>query len=148
MLASAFALPLAALALQPADTTRATREAYTACLRGFIDRSLDSRMTLDTFNTEFPQQCPQQKAAFRAAVIARESASRDTRATAEESADSEIEEAEYNFRDRFEGAQPPTPPAAAPTPTPDPAAPAAAPTPTPAPTPAPTPTPAPDSPSR
>lgn len=108
MVSSVLALLVAAAAMQPADTTRSAREAYTGCLRGFVQRSLDERMTAEAFQTAFPQACPQQEAAYRAAVIARESAMRATRANAAESADTEIEDARFNFRERFEMAMPAT----------------------------------------
>ena len=107
--------------MQPADTTRTAREAYTGCLRGFVERSLNERMTAEAFQTAFPQACPQQEAAYRAAVIARESAMRATRANAAESADTEIEDARFNFRERFEMATPATATATPTTPTPAPA---------------------------
>jgi len=120
MISSVLGVLAAAAAMQPADTTRTQREAYTGCLRGFVQSSLDQRMTAEAFQTAFPQACPQQEAAYRAAVIARESAMRATRANAAESANTEIEDARFNFRERFEMATP----AAAPAPAP--AAPAAA----------------------
>lgn len=126
MISSVLVLVLAASAAQPSDTTRTVREAYTACLRGFVQRSLEARMAAADFTTAFPQQCTQQEAAFRAAVIQREVASRARRADAEQSATDEIDEAKLNFRERFEMAMPA---AAAPattataTPQPTPAAP-------------------------
>jgi len=136
MLGSLIVMPLAALAMQGAsDTTRVSREAYTACLRTFVTRSLESRMTLDAFNAAFPTQCQPQQTAFREAVIRRETASRVARAAAEESAGLEIEDAQVNFRERFEMMQPES------------AAPAATATPAPAATPAPTPAPAPETPA-
>lgn len=103
MIASILVLPFAALAMQGAsDTTRTAREAYTGCLRGFVERSLESRMTAEAFNTAYPQQCTAQEAAYRAAVIQRETATRATRATAEQSAIDAIDEAKLNFRERFE----------------------------------------------
>ena len=105
MISSILAMSMA-MAMQPADTTRAPREAYTRCLRTFVQRSLDDRMTPAAFETAFPQACPQQEAAYRAAVIQREVASRISRANAEESANLEIEDARVNFRGTFEMSQP------------------------------------------
>jgi hypothetical protein len=121
------ALLSAAMALQPADTTRASREAYTRCLRAFVERSLQTRMSPANFATEFPQQCQSQEVAYRAAVIQRETAARLSRADAEESATMEIEDARFNFRDRFDmnqpepSAAPQAQPAAPETPAPTPA---------------------------
>jgi hypothetical protein len=105
MFSSVFAMAMA-MAMQPADTTRAPREAYTRCLRAFVERSLNDRMTAEAFRTAFPQACPQQEAAYRNAVIQREVASRMSRADAQESANLEIEDAQVNFRDTFENSAP------------------------------------------
>jgi len=101
MISSVLTLLLAASSAQ-SDTTRTAREAYTACLRGFVQRSVDARMSQADFTAQFPQQCTQQEAAFRSAVIARENALRATRANAEQAATDEIDEAKTNFRERFE----------------------------------------------
>lgn len=102
-------LILATMAMQAgSDTTRASRTAYTGCLRQFVDRSMTERMTQEAFDAAFPQQCAQQLSAYRAAVIARENALRATRANAEETANLEIEDAQVNQRDMF------LPPASAP----------------------------------
>ena len=119
MISTVLAMTMA-MAMQPADTTRVTREAYTRCLRAFVEQKLQDRMTLEAFQTAFPQACPQQEQAYRAAVIQREVSSRISRADAEESANTEIEDARFNFRDRFEMA------VADSAPRPQPAAPAAA----------------------
>ena len=128
MLASVLLISLAAVADQGAsDTTRAAREGYTGCLRGFVERAIEGSMTAEAFNTEYPRQCTAQEAAYRAAVISRETASRATRATAEQSATDAVDEAKLNFRERFEmelpapaattasATTPPTQPTAAPT---------------------------------
>jgi len=106
MISSVLTLLLAASAAQASDTTRSAREAYTACLRGFVQRSLDSGMEPAAFATQFPQQCGQQEQAFRQAVIRRDTASRMSRADAEESATMEIDDAKLNMRERYEMARP------------------------------------------
>jgi hypothetical protein len=132
MISSVLALAMAA-SMQPADTTRAAREAFTGCLRTYVDRSVSARMPVAEFTTAYPTQCSAQEQAYRAAVIARETASRVSRADAEESAGMEIDDARTNFRDRYDMAQPTPPPAAAAAPA---AQAAAQPAPTPAPQPA------------
>jgi hypothetical protein len=134
MISSVLALAMAA-SMQPADTTRAAREAFTGCLRTYVDRSLQARMPATDFTTAYPQQCSAQEQAYREAVIRRETASRASQADARESATMEIDDARLNFRERFEMAQPTPPPAAAPAPAAQPAAQAAA-QPAPAPQPA------------
>ena len=107
MIASALALILAAYGGQASDTTRAAREAFTGCLRAYVDQSLNGQSTTEAFQTAYPQQCSAQEAAFREAVIRRETSMRASRADAEQAARDEIEEARTNFRERFEMAMQP-----------------------------------------
>ncbi|TMJ18692.1 MAG: hypothetical protein E6G92_02290 [Alphaproteobacteria bacterium] len=104
MIATAIAM---LLSMQASDTTRASREAFTRCLGRFVDSSMEAGKTAAQFSAEFPQACATEQSAFRNAIIARDTASRSTRASAEESANAEIEDARFNFNDRFQGAQPP-----------------------------------------
>jgi hypothetical protein len=101
MISSVLALAAAAAAAQASDTTRTAREAFTACLRTYVNRSIESRTSAEAFEAEYPQQCTTQEAAFREAVVRRDTAMRATRATAEDSARLEIEDARANFSDRF-----------------------------------------------
>ena len=101
MISSMLALAAAAFAAQASDTTRAAREAFTACLQNYVNRSIEAGTSAEAFETEYPQQCAAQEAAFRAAVIRRDMAMRSTRATAEDSARLEIEDARANFSERF-----------------------------------------------
>ncbi|MEA3011471.1 MAG: hypothetical protein QOD42_16 [Sphingomonadales bacterium] len=112
MISSVLAVAMAA-SMQPADTTRAAREAFTGCLRTYVDRSLSARMAVTEFTTAYPQQCSTQEQAYRDAVIRRETASRMSAADARESATMEIDDARTNFRERYEMAQPATPPGGA-----------------------------------
>ena len=114
MFSTVLAMAVAAMGGQ-SDTTRTSREAFTGCLRGYVDRSLDGGTSVDTFRTEYPRQCTTQEAAFRAAVIQRERQARMSQADAEEAAGLEIEDARTNFSERFEmsmPAQPASPPPA------------------------------------
>ncbi len=101
MISSVLALVAAASAAQASDTTRAAREAFTACLRTYVNRSIEARTSAETFEAEYPQQCTAQEAAFREAVVRRDTAMRATRATAEDSARLEIEDARANFSEYF-----------------------------------------------
>lgn len=141
MVSSVLALMLATSAMQ-SDTTRSAREAFTACLRTYMNHAIEGHMSAADFATQYPQQCTTQEAAYRNAVIARETAIRATRASAEQTAHDEIDEARTNFRERFEmatdpgpsahpAAQPAATPAAAPATSTPPASPAAAPAATP-----------------
>ncbi len=102
MISSVLALMLAAAAAQTSDTTRTAREAFTTCLRSYVDRSLDGGTDRATFEAEYPQQCAAEQSAFRAAVIQRETAARASTADAAEAAGLEIEDARLNFSERFE----------------------------------------------
>jgi hypothetical protein len=108
MISTMLAVMLAVAAGQ-SDTTRSSREAFTACLRGFVDRSIDAGTTSEDFQTAFPQQCATEEAAFREAVIRRERQARMSQADAQESADLEIEDARTNFSERFDMAMTPAP---------------------------------------
>ena len=107
MISSVLALVAAASAAQASDTTRTAREAFTLCLRTFVNQSIEARKDAATFEAEYPRQCTAQEQAFREAVIRRDMAMRSTRSTAEESANLEIEDARANFSDRFAAATTP-----------------------------------------
>lgn len=124
MISSVLAVAMAAW-MQPADTTRASREAFTACLRTYVDGAMTSRTNAADFAAAYPQQCTAQQAAYRAAVIARERASRMSQADAEESAGTEIDDARTNFAERFEPPRGAAPTATAAATSPTGAAPAA-----------------------
>lgn len=106
MLSSFLALMLAAVGGQATDTTRTAREAFTACLRAYVQQSVEARLPVADFQSQYPQQCTAQQTAFRDAVIRRETGLRATRATAEESASLEIDDARTNFSERFLMSQP------------------------------------------
>ena len=107
MISPVFVMALAAMQPVASDTTRAARQAFTACLRTYVEQSATARMSASDFAAAYPQQCAQQEASFRAAVIQRETSTRATRANAEQAAAAEVEEARNNFRERFEMAMAP-----------------------------------------
>jgi hypothetical protein len=109
MISTALVLISAALAMQASDTTRASREAFQRCLGTFVDGAIRERKPPAEFTTAFPQACAPEEAAFRRAIIARDTASRATRAGAEDAANLEVEDARFNFNERFDMAQPVTP---------------------------------------
>ena len=123
MISTALALISAALSMQASDTTRAARETFAHCLRVFVDHSTNDHKTLEQFNAAYPQACAAEQNAFRQAIIQRDMASRSTRASAEDSANLEVEDARANFNDIFQMSLPapqvahnaPAPAAAAPT---------------------------------
>jgi hypothetical protein len=106
MISLVLALHAAAFSMQ-SDTTRASREAFTRCLGRFVETSLDSGKSREEFAAAFPNACAAEQAAFRGAIVARDTAMRATRASAEDAANLEVEDARFNFNERFEMAQPP-----------------------------------------
>ena len=123
MISTALVLMTAAMSMQASDTTRAARESFAHCLHNFVDASTRDHKTVEQFNAAYPQACPTEQNAFRQAIIQRDMATRSTRATAEESANLEIDDARSNFNDIFQMSQPapqvahnaPAPAAATPT---------------------------------
>ena len=93
-------------AVQVNDPSAIARNTYTHCLREFMQRSLNDRMSVNDFRAALPQQCTQQEQAFRQALIAREATFRTPRAEAEETATMEVDDARSNFIEMFENNQP------------------------------------------
>jgi hypothetical protein len=122
MISAALVLMTAAMSMQASDTTRAARESFAHCLHSFVDASTRDHKTVEQFNAAYPQACPAEQNAFRQVIMQRDMASRSTRASAEESANLEIEDARAHFNDIFQMSQPtqqvahstPAPAAAAP----------------------------------
>lgn len=104
MISQMLALLAAGTAAQgPAtDTTRSAREAYTSCLRSYMNRSAEARTPPAEFEAGIPRECGTQEAAFRQAIIRRDTAARVARASAEESANLEVEDAKVNFVERYQ----------------------------------------------
>ena len=96
------ALLATASAQQVRDASTQARDAYTACLRQFMERSTRDRMALSAFTEALPQQCTAQEQAFRAAIRTREAGFRTPAAEIQEIADQEIEDARANIREIFE----------------------------------------------
>lgn len=101
MISSVLAMTLAAASFQPADTTRSAREAYQGCLRTFLNQSVEARTPVADFESAITQQCTAEGAAYRAAVIQRETAARSPRPAAERAAEDEIGEARDNAIERY-----------------------------------------------
>jgi hypothetical protein len=106
MISTALLLVSAALSMQASDTTRASREVFQHCLGTFVDGAIRERKPAAEFDAAFPQACAAEEQAFRRAIIARDTATRATRAGAEDAANLEVEDARFNFNDRFQAAQP------------------------------------------
>jgi hypothetical protein len=109
MISTVLAFALAGAGMQ-SDTTRAQRDAFNACLRAYMQHSIDAHMTMDAFSAALPQQCTTEEAAYRAAIIQRETAMHASRADAQQSATDEIQDSRTNFHDRFEIATTPAAP--------------------------------------
>ena len=107
MISTVLALAVAATTAQPADNTRAPRDAYNACLRQFMQRSIEARTALTEFETALAQQCGEQASALRNAVLQRDGSTRSTRASAEQNANEELNESRNNFLERYRYAMEP-----------------------------------------
>lgn len=102
LLALAATATTTANAAQPGrDPTTFARDAYTACLRQFMQASLRERMAQAAFDAAIPQQCANELAAYRAAVITREVGFRTPRAEAEQTATQEVDDARANLRELY-----------------------------------------------
>lgn len=94
----AFAVMTAA---QPNDPSRPARDAYTACLRTFMQHGVTERMSEAAFNQALPTQCADQERVFRQAIAARERSFRTPAAEVEQIAVDEITDARANTREMF-----------------------------------------------
>ncbi len=88
------------MALAP-DPTRAPRDAYTRCLRAFMEKSVADKMSLEAFTAAFPQQCTEQEQAYRAAVRAFQSGQRVSASDIDEILKDEVDGARENMKERF-----------------------------------------------
>lgn len=102
MLSSAF---LALLALSSAqqmrDPTTQPRDAYTACLRAFMNTSIRERMAEAAFTAALPQQCANEERAFREAIAQRERGYRTPAAEVEQIVTDELADARGNITQLF-----------------------------------------------
>ena len=102
MISSVLAMALAAAAPGPsADAIARARKAYSACLSGFMKKSLKDGAEEAAFESGLAPACTAQEQAFRAAVIAADTASGMKRAAAEENAGMEVEDILANTKEMF-----------------------------------------------
>jgi hypothetical protein len=87
--------------VQIRDGVTRAQEGYTSCLSRFAETSRTARKSADDFNSALAQQCAEQERAFREAMIRRDTASRMSRADAEQAANEEIEYARENVREMY-----------------------------------------------
>jgi hypothetical protein len=103
MISSMLAMALAAAAPGPSpDAIARTRKAYSACLSGFLKKSVKDGTKADAFKAGLAPACATQEQAFRAAVIAADTAGGLKRAVAEENATMEVNDLLTNTREMFE----------------------------------------------
>ena len=100
-------LGAAALMALQADPTRAPRDAYTSCLRAFMEKSVKDKMTLEAFTAAFPQQCVDQESAYRSAVRSFQARLKVPAAEIDEIIKEEVDTARDNVKQRFEMHMPP-----------------------------------------
>lgn len=104
MISSVLAFLLVTSGFQGADRSAAARDAYTGCLRAFMEQSIEQRMSPDDFDSAIDLQCPAEEAVFRDAIIQREISFGGKRKLAEEDARLDVEDAKTNFRSLFRDA--------------------------------------------
>jgi len=89
------------LALQ-SDPTRAPRDAYTSCLRTFMEKSVTEKASLTDFESALPKQCSEQESAFRAAIRSREKSYKTPAGEVDQIIKDELEDARGNIKQTFE----------------------------------------------
>ena len=90
-----------ALSVQASDPTRASRGAYSACLRRYMEASVNARKSENEFNTALPQQCTAEEQAYSAAIRAREAGFRTPAAQIDTIVREELDDARTNIREIF-----------------------------------------------
>ena len=101
MIVSSILGAAALMALAP-DPSQGARQAYTSCLRAFMEKSVKEKMTVEAFTDAFAQQCVAQENAYRAAVRTFQSGLRVPAAEIDEIIKEEVDAARDNIKERFE----------------------------------------------
>ncbi len=101
MMVSSILGAAALMALAP-DPTRAPRDAYTSCLRAFVEKSVKDKMTLEAFTAALAQQCSAQESAYRSAIRTYQAGQRVPAAEIDEIITDEVDGAKDNMKQRFE----------------------------------------------
>ena len=102
MISSLLAMTLAAAAPGSSpDALARARKAYSACLSGFMKKSLKDKAEDAAFESGLPPACATQEQAFRAAVISADTAAGIKRAAAEENAKFEVDDLLTNTKAMF-----------------------------------------------
>lgn len=100
LISSALAAAAALLATQ-ADKTRGPREAFTACLFAYADKSAQDRVSQADFDTRFAQQCQAEEKAYLDSLRAREVSMKTPAKDIDELVKGEIDYARENSKGRF-----------------------------------------------
>jgi hypothetical protein len=95
-------LGAAALMAVQADPTRASRDAYTRCLRTFMEKSVKDKTTADDFGAALARQCTDQETAYRSAIRAREANYKTPAGDVDQIISGELEDARENIKQIFE----------------------------------------------
>jgi hypothetical protein len=90
----------AAPASSAANPTQA-RKALASCLNEAVKTDLDAKVEPAAFQTKLPTLCPNEKAAYRAASIAADTAGGIRRATAEQNASMDLDDVAASTFDRY-----------------------------------------------
>ena len=95
------ALLLATAAPAGAGSVDTTRAAFTKCLRDHMKKSLDAKMGEAEYEVSLKGACETERAAFRAAVTAANTASGYSASDAADNAEMQIEDYHAGFTDKF-----------------------------------------------
>ena len=99
MISSVLALAMFA---QPAtEALPRARKEYSACLSGFMKKSLKEKVEDAAFESGLAAACSAQEQKFRAIVVATDTAAKIKRADAEENAAMEIADMQANTKEMF-----------------------------------------------
>ncbi len=102
---------LAFAAMVQTEAINTARQAYSSCLRQYLNTSMERNVTPDAFEQGIAGQCTDRGEAFRTALIDRDVLAGGGRATAEQDAQSTMEDLRLNFiemyRDEMAAAAPP-----------------------------------------
>ena len=102
MISSVLAMALAAAAPGPSpDAIARARKAYSACLGGYLKKSLKDGAAGAAFESGLTTACASQEQAFRAALISVDTAAGIKRAAAEENAGLEIDDMVANTKETY-----------------------------------------------
>lgn len=94
-------LALALLSMAPSDPNP-MRKAFAACLKDFLQTSLDKHVAIDAFDTALASACADKENAFRTAAIAFDVSHGVSRKTSEQGVADEVVDFRSSIKERYE----------------------------------------------